>query len=261
MEVGDTRFFKDLLKDFSKAEFREIKNLHIELPCLQDFKLGALLLAIENGQEDYDHILRCLEMYNHALDGKVVNHFPTINVLEEKINMIIRDPDFSKALSVISPMTTAYHEVINMIHEITMHNTIAGSRKTASPNITFNCEWFDYPQVGRMNILKDLEPIIHQSKINFTHMDLVDAETEYIKKQDIYVLYDLDKFFSETRVFQMLSKGGEFFDKYVYAKMILSEEALKLDEIQLDESVSQTTMALSLLCNFNFIIPQIPPPG
>lgn len=258
MHIADTRFYKEMLKDFEKFEFKPTKRILVDARCLQDFRIGALILSMPNGESDYQSMMTCMEMYNNSIDKHTMNHFPGIDVTDDELECTIKDPELVEAVSLASPTTTIYDELSSLIYEIRKHNAITQDRNNIIPQLIINNEEFEYPDKAKAMLIDGLSSVISQSHIEFTTEQLKTVSIDWIKKFDMFILYDIEELFGREDMRMELMDNHFFFDIPVLAALRLDDDVANLDEEKLTDSISKTSMVLGLMCQFNFITPGIP---
>lgn len=110
----------EVAKCLSDKLMRPISSVYIDLPYIQDVYLGALMLM--NWDKDrYNYIFSRIPEYTKRLKLTHAEYFPDLKVTEEQLLAFMRDPENTKKIMRISPMTSLFPHLPRIHREAMSH--------------------------------------------------------------------------------------------------------------------------------------------
>lgn len=105
-------------------DIEPIKNIYIDLRCLKDIQLGALLTYLHEDRdvEGYSYVLAEVEHYRKRMDNTIMRYFPLLSYTEKQIEDRILDPTYTDKIVALSPTTGCYENLHRIFYVIKRRN-------------------------------------------------------------------------------------------------------------------------------------------
>lgn len=242
----------DMLREaIIKKDNKTISSIYLDIECMLDFKLGALLQMITT-DEDYGIIKARLGNYINRFDLEIMKYFPEIKITEEQVLEVIKLPENSEMLIKISPETTVADTVPPFINNL-YHALRSSYSGTDEINVTIGCRYFEIPKSSQEFIRNALSGYAENVNVSFVHGEYGDALAPVLNRFDMFVLYYTQDFLINQLVGDRVVKEAVLMDKVVIANY---ESKQDLSEME-DEEVELLTKKMVIACNsfttFSFI--------
>lgn len=243
---------EDILRPFKEP----IKAIYIDADFLYDYRLGELLLKV-TCDEDYQVILKHLDEYINGTSLKITKYFPELNLTEEDLDLLGKDPVLSKYISVAAPPTKFLMELPSFIMQI---NTYNKNREEGAP-----LKVYINTRGNKMNpaIWRRMDDWIsgmcsNVRLINTTYSNWTEIPPNIYDSLDILYVYDMQDFMSVGSVSCNKLQNRESIGKIVVTRPRVREEFDNPDDAQeaLDnfESVMSFLVLKFIYLNFPVVV-------
>ena len=239
-----------LSSEYFDSHVMTSNGIYFDMTLLQDFKMGALLCLI-TVEEEYKYIMHRLPYYNsNRLDREIMKHFPVLkHITEDDIDNFINDLSNAVRLTTISPMTSLYYDVVNIVQgEFGLNDKSHKDINTF--NIFVNFPKF-YPEAFVAPIISNLSSLDRKINVNYSNDEFYSAIDD-VNKYDLYFVEDITRIINSKENTEFLFEEQRFLDKRIVSPPILANEERK--DISINEMFENTKRVLSVMCKFDYLI-------
>lgn len=245
----------------TQKENKPIRSIYIDLACLRDYKLGALLKLVND--VDYRYVVSRLPIYNDRLDEDIFSYFPNINITQDQLDTFINDPTNINYLLLGTPTTDMYITLVALFDMVLRHNA-----QTNTPDVMVKICINFYPFKPNKEVKYFYAKLLQQIHPKLRLNIIVDKlstipESILITEQgpifDIMYIYDLISFIYEPSL-----STSSFAGKMLYLDTTISSPKRidkSLPNLDLEKTVDifkQTEAVLNLCCKFKYLPFHIP---
>ena len=219
--------------------------VYIDVELIFDFMLTALLSKMPNEEKCYNYVIDHVKDYLAAPTLECAKFFPDLNLTDDQLRGVLRDPKYSAVLSAMI-LPTGFQQELGTI--IRVLNTVNKSKETQRPlRFTINSSLMKLtPRLEKMvlSLLFSLDPSVEVKFTNFK--DWSEVPEKLLVNQDLVCVYDIKDFMKEGSTFQkVLSKSND-----LSKTNILALENFDHDST---EAIFNFKAVMSMFCNdFNF---------
>ena len=194
-----TRWSTEMMRPLVKQK----EFIYIDADILFDFKLGALISLMRNGEKDYKYILSKLDDYLAAPSLDCARFFPELGLTEEDLTNQMANPKYANVLAAIAPPTRFMAELGEMIRVI---NTINSSKESSRPlQVTINQRKLPLHKFTKDLLTENIHRADKNTKVEFVEFDSwFNVPKDLLSRQDIICVYDLKEFLAPGSVPQKL---------------------------------------------------------
>jgi hypothetical protein len=246
-----SNFFNDLSKDYFKQNYGSCNRLYIDLDCLFDFDLGALISLLTT-EEEYQIFRKHLPDYERSFDGMIAKHFPELNFTETQIKERKNDGEYQGIISMLAPSTTVYLELFPMMKSLIIRN----SKFDGDENLLVQA---NSKQLVICPVLKNrikraiIDQFQNKVKFKFGFGHIHDFPKTEIENYDIFLLQDIKEFVQNPVSGKWLFEDDIFVDKKVMAFPIMDETLSKESKEEQESVLRNTSIRLNIHCQFAYM--------
>lgn len=245
----------------TQKENKPIRAIYIDLACLRDYKLGALLKLVDS--IGYQYIVSRLPIYNDRLDEDILSYFPDVDVTQEQLDNFINDPYNLNYLLLGSPTTDMYITLVALFDMVLKHNAqVKPGNLVVKVCINF------YPFKPNKDIkyfyAKLLQQIHPNLRLNIMvdPLSVVPDSTLLTDKGpifDIMYIHDFMSFIYEPSLSTESFAGKMLYlDTTICSPKRIDKSLPNLDLEKTADIFKQTEAALNLCCKFKYLPFHIP---
>lgn len=230
---------EDILKPFKEP----IKAVYIDGDFLYDYRLGELLLKV-TCDEDYQVILKHIDEYINGTSLKITDYFHELNVTEEDLDLLERDPVLGKYVQIASPPTEFLMGLPRFIMQLNTYNKNREENSGLKIYINtrgkkMNAAIWRNLDIGMSRICKNVR------LINTTYSNWAEIPPNVYDMLDILYVYDMQDFMSVGSVSCTKLQNRESIGKIVVTRPRVSKKFDTPEDIQ--EALDNFEGIMSLL--------------
>ena len=217
---------EDILRPFKEP----IKAVYIDADFLYDYRLGELLLKV-TCDEDYNVVLKHLDEYINGTSFKITKYFPELNLTEEDLDLLERDPVLGKYVQVAAPPTKFLFELPKFIIQLNTYNK--NREENSEIKIYINTRGHKMNSAIWGRLADGLEKMCPNVRlINTTYSNWTEIPPNVYDILDILYVYNMQDFMSVGSVSCNKLQKRESIGKIVITRPRVREEFDNPDDAQ-----------------------------
>lgn len=217
---------EDILRPFKEP----IKAVYIDADFLYDYRLGELLLKV-TCDEDYNVVLKHLDEYINGTSFKITKYFPELNLTEEDLDLLERDPVLGKYVQVAAPPTKFLFELPKFIIQLNTYNK--NREENSEIKIYINTRGRKMNSAIWSRLADGLEKMCPNVRlINTTYSNWTEIPPNVYDTLDILYVYNMQDFMSVGSVSCNKLQKRESIGKIVITRPRVREEFDNPDDAQ-----------------------------
>ncbi len=238
-----------------EEEFKDYSNIYVDIECLLDLKLTALLSICT--EEEYHTILPHVANYN--VDVATERFLTLLDMTPhniETIQAIIKKPTDVDRYTYMMQGKTTLNRIIDILRENVQHlNKNTGS-------VTVGCGNKFIPD-GVQHVIRKTLNVSGQIQVRFVKQTLEELSEYDMLTHSMFFIYDIEHTHAANHKIQLILGEGKFFGKLVFSHPMLSisEEQLRKDNPNVTDPMFFDSKAIlqrqaelfSTLCEFNYL--------
>jgi len=253
MSEPTTSNVEEVTREFTQAiadgQCPLIKNVYIDLDCLQNYEIGALL-GMFTVEEEYAYFMNRLPVYEQGYAISANGYFPALGFTSEQIDAYIADPKNAAQL-MSSPTHTLFHRL-----------TMAGLSYVKGNALHADSEpirvWFNSHKLLPTEIAQNRW--LHWANDAFGAIDTVfmkkpysELTGEFFAKMDVKCIYDLSTFVHHPGVKTFMFEEGTFLEHEIWALEQADPENVVPPPPDRTAFFRRTADAYSVFCQLYFV--------
>jgi len=241
----------DVLSELANNYFTSImpviNTVYIEMDCLQDYNLGALLSIIDT-EEQYIYILKQISKYSKRNNFNIMEYFPELDYTESDIAKFIANPDNHLILSRISPMTNYYKHFTKFIRCIESQNNKTNG--TNKPTLTIGCNRVILNDSVKYNITIPITTLLPNWNISIRDTDCTTYSEVFLSSIDHFTVMNICDMMQDTRLGKLMTSGKMLLGKSVHMFPLITNAVDGLTDKQLLEN---SEIYYSQICDLSYV--------
>jgi len=229
----------DALKDMMSP----IKHVYIDLPLIVDYKLGTVLAIYKDDEDAYKYIYETVkDNYNFLVGKNITPKFPKLEITEDQINEVLKNPENSYLLSALSPLTILHDMVVEFVNDIYTNNLRFNSKEESEVHVYLNNPYFELSEMARVSF----KYLFKNSFVRLYFIQDTDYTNPGIINSEYIFIDDLSLFNSSLVVQKLFSEG--FVEKTICASYMsdadggdIREEETKVYYAELEKLFNHRT--------------------
>ncbi len=247
--------FDKLSESWFKEVFKPVRTIFIELECLRDIDIGAILSMIKTDTE-YKYILSKIPVYQNSFSITPIEYMPALKFTQADVDKFKADPANQQTIDSRAPSTTMQTGLGQLMELINAHNKKYYAEITPVNFIinspTYNCGKLCEHQI--VSMLRSIEPY---GDITFTSDDVRDNDDSFFRCIDLFIINDLKLLMDENHDFvKKLISRGILLDKFIAATAVVDYE-LVTDRNRSLEALQNSLRMLNVFCNFTYVMKDV----
>jgi hypothetical protein len=230
------------------AKYRPLKLFYMDLSCLRDLRLGALLSMLIAPKVEYQYIRQHILNYQFATDDAVAKYFPDLGFTDAQIEARLRDPQWTAEICKLAPMTNLYTELDPFFHGVQVRNKPSDYRGPL--RLLINTYPINYPEFWQRHFRAYLQSILTGIDVRFVNYDWPAFTPAELRAVDYFLIHDFVRLFSEGSPFaKAISEEGILENANVCA-LLRSDipDLAQLDYASFKQAIAKTEALMSWHC-------------
>lgn len=228
-----------------------VKRLWVDVACIHDFRLGALLASITS-EEEYEKVLQKLPEYAMATDRNLARLYSELGVTETSLARFWSKPEHAERLWRCSPMTGLFEALPVIAGEIQHANATRANHDQLEivfrvpadlpvPSMVAQ-SWFEQATKCGGKIQCEVA--------TFAFTALTDQQLDCAA---VWILDDLEEYLNATNIAEPLISKGELQDYILIARRRLSDQYAHLDPDHANKELERIQTVLAPCCTVRFL--------
>ncbi len=245
--MENNELMSELADSYFRSQTPAIKVLYLDIRCLQDFNMGALLNLI-NSEKEYQYVLDNIETYNKRNNLNIMEYFPKLDITEDQIKNYINNEENHRHLLLSSPMTDYYKYFSTFISAIDFNNKHSPDHVT--PHIYIGSPIIKLSFEEKQRLMFPIKQFALDYFITITDCGVEDYDDLILKSIDHYTVLDFNDLMTNKRLGALMHNGEIVVNKSVHAYPIITTKDSDLTDEQLLEN---TEIVYKYVCDFKYV--------
>lgn len=249
MDKNLTQKIDQLSNDYFQNEFKVIERVYIDLACIYDFKIAALIQMLRT-EAEYSYVIAKLPIYEGHYNRSIETCFPVLNISDKQIAEFIANPKNHELLSLAAPITNLYDQIPDLIKLFNNHNRKMD--KSRDLQFFFNCRDFVYDPKMQQSLTKAIQGIDPHVIVRFMNEKYNVIATDFILNMDAFIIEDVQSFIDVPQLAKLMFSEGCLQNKIVVALLQIPPEHLTDKTIPIAAKIIETEATMSLFTGTHF---------
>lgn len=255
VELSNSRLMDQVADEILKPFQEPIHGIYIDADFLYDYRLGELILKIED-QKQFDYLKSCIPAYENGNARMITKYFPELKVTEQELDLLEKDPAWSKFIHLSAPRTEFLFRLNSFIAKVNTYNH--SKELNHKLRININMRRLDMPKKIWEDLKQSImsfDPTVDLTKSHYASWNEVPM-TEYAK-WSMMLIHDVVDFVKWGSTSQKMLEQEKLLDKIILSPYQTEEEFddPKQEELALNNFAAIMTLMVS---EFSFVRKSIP---